>query len=145
MKVKKNKEQKKPMKMEQKNICRPEWECQVKQTHPFLASPICIGQAHWGGDKKYKKRKPRWIEASPLGSAHPHALRVYLPLLVNKTLSCTGAVTLVRHFFFFFFLERKSFYSNQFTNNNIRKARLRGHNRLFCPIPNSIPSQWTSI
>ena len=43
----------------------------------FLASPICIGQAQWGGDKTYKKRKPRSIEAFPLGSACPHALRVY--------------------------------------------------------------------
>ena len=25
----------------------------------FLASPICIGQAQGGGDKTYKKRKPR--------------------------------------------------------------------------------------
>ena len=43
----------------------------------FLASPICIGQAQGGGDKTYKKRKPRQIEASPLGLAHTHASRVY--------------------------------------------------------------------
>ena len=46
-------------------------------TTPFLASPICIGQAQGGGDKTYKKRKPRQIEASPLGLAHTQASRVY--------------------------------------------------------------------
>ena len=30
--------------------------------------------------KMYKKRKLRRIEASPLGSARPHSLRVYCPL-----------------------------------------------------------------
>ena len=50
---------------------------------PFLASPICIGQAQRGGDKTYKKRKPRQIEVSPFGSAHPHPARMYYPLLAK--------------------------------------------------------------
>ena len=25
----------------------------------------------------YTRRKPRWIEASPLGSAHPHTVRMF--------------------------------------------------------------------
>ena len=56
----------------------------------FLASPICIGQAQGGGDKMYKKRKPRWMEALPLGSACPHASRVYFPLLGQIKLSCNS-------------------------------------------------------
>ena len=38
------------MKMEQKKIHRPEWELQVKQEMdaPFMASPVCIGQAQVG-------------------------------------------------------------------------------------------------
>ena len=60
---------------------------------PFLASPICIRQAQ-KGDKTPKKR----IEAFPLGSARPHALRVCYPFLPNKTLSCNRAITLVHHF-----------------------------------------------
>ena len=51
----------------------------------FLASPIFTGQAQWGSRQTYKKRKPRWIEASPLGSAHPYASRVYYFYLLNKT------------------------------------------------------------
>ena len=31
----------------------------------------------------YKKRKPRCMEVSPLGSAHPLSLRVYYPLLAE--------------------------------------------------------------
>ena len=56
----------------------------------FLASPICIGQAQGRGDKTYKKRKPRWIDALPLGSACPHASRVYFPLLGRIKLSCNS-------------------------------------------------------
>ena len=41
-----------------------------------------------GGDKKYEKRKPRLLEASPLGSAHPHILGCPILCLLNKTLSC---------------------------------------------------------
>ena len=49
----------------------------------LLASPIYIGQAQEGGDKTYKKRKPRRIEASPLGPAHPHTSMVYFHLLAK--------------------------------------------------------------
>ena len=56
----------------------------------FLASPIGIGQAQGRGDKTYKKRKPRWIDALPLGSACPHASRVYFPLLGRIKLSCNS-------------------------------------------------------
>ena len=52
-------------------------------TPHFLGSPIYIGQAQQGGDKTYKRRKPRQIEASPLGLAHPHASRVYYSLLAK--------------------------------------------------------------
>ena len=41
-----------------------------------------------------KRKKSRRIEASPLGLAHPHALRVYYPLFSLIKLSCNGAVTL---------------------------------------------------
>ena len=51
-----------------------------------------------GGDKKYEKRKPRLLEASPLGSAHPHILGCPILCLLNKTLSCNWGVTLVLHF-----------------------------------------------
>ena len=46
----------------------------------------------------YKMRKPRQIEVFPLGLVYPHALRVYFPLLENKTQNCNQAVTLVHHF-----------------------------------------------
>ena len=36
-----------------------------------------------GRRQTYKRRKPRQTEASPLGSAHPHAPRVYFPLLAE--------------------------------------------------------------
>ena len=49
----------------------------------------------WGGDKTYKKRKPRWTEASSFGWVHPHTSFL---CLLNKTLSCNGAVTLARRF-----------------------------------------------
>ena len=52
-----------------------------KKLTPFLASPIYIGQAQEGGDKTYKRRKPRQIEASPLGSASPYFSRLYYPRL----------------------------------------------------------------
>ena len=68
--------------MEQKNIREPVLEPQVKQT-ALLASPVYIGQAQKEGDKTYKERKTRRIEASPLGWAHPHPLMVYFPLLAK--------------------------------------------------------------
>ena len=49
----------------------------------FLASPICMGQAQQERDKMYKKRKSKRIEVFPLGSACPHALRVYNPLFAE--------------------------------------------------------------
>ena len=33
---------------------------------------ICIGQAQQGEDKRYKKREPRQVGASPLGLAPSH-------------------------------------------------------------------------
>ena len=36
----------------------------------------------------YKRKKPRRIESSPLGSTHPHSLRVYYPLFFLIKLSC---------------------------------------------------------
>ena len=93
------------MKMEQRKIHGLEWELQVKQTCPLLGQPN-LHTLKAGRKQMYKRRKPRWIEASPLGLAHPHALRVYLPLLVNKTLSSNWAVTLVRHFKFLLLRDR---------------------------------------
>ena len=41
--------------MKQKKIHGLEWEFQVKETHPLLASPVCTGQARGrGGDKHIK-------------------------------------------------------------------------------------------
>ena len=36
-----------------------------------------------GKRQMYKKRKPRWVEASPLGLACSHTSRVYFPLLAE--------------------------------------------------------------
>ena len=77
-----DKERGKPEKMEEKKIQNP-WT-RVRNSGEtntiFLATPFCMGQAQWERDKMYKKRKSKQIEASPLGSACPHALRVYNPL-----------------------------------------------------------------
>ena len=106
--LKEDKEREKAWKKGNKGkICRPEWEPQMKQKCPLpdwwqVLALICTVQAWqgggggvlWeGGDKKYEKREPRLVEASPLGSAHLHIL-----CLLNKTLSCNWSVTLVLHF-----------------------------------------------
>ena len=62
--------------MEQKKIWGLEWELQMEQT-ALLASPIYVGQAQGGRRQMYKRRKPRQIESSPLGSAHPHTARMF--------------------------------------------------------------------
>ena len=66
-----------PQKGNKGKICGPEWEPEVQQTPPFWLALFCIGQAQGWGDKMYKKRKPRPAGASPLGTAHPHASKVY--------------------------------------------------------------------
>ena len=50
---------------------------------PFLASPNLHKAGSGRGDKRYKNREPRWVGASPLGLACPHALRVYYPLFAK--------------------------------------------------------------
>ena len=62
---------------------------------PFLARPICIGQAQGGGDKKRSQDGLRpliwgWTALMPWGWTF-----LCLP---NKALSCNRAVTLVHHF-----------------------------------------------
>ena len=41
----------------------------------------------------HKRRKPRQIDTSPLGAAHPHTSRVYNRLFFQIKLSCNQAVT----------------------------------------------------
>ena len=65
-------------------IFRPEWEPQGKQICvPFLASPNLHKTGLRGGDRTYTNRDLRWVEASPLGLACPHASRVYYPLFTK--------------------------------------------------------------
>ena len=77
----------KPVKIEQRNVQRPEWGPQVKQA-VLLARPIYIAQAQ-GEERKTKKGAKIELGASLLcvsfGSAHPHSSRMYFPLLANKT------------------------------------------------------------
>jgi len=61
--AKKDKEKKKPMKIEQRKVRGWEWEPQVKQT-ALLASPIYTGQAQ-GEEKKNVKRRAK---TEPLAS-----------------------------------------------------------------------------
>lgn len=65
---------------------------------PFLANPICTGQAQQEGDKTYKKGKPRRIEASPLGLAQFSRLKSVLSSACWIKLNCNQAVTLGHHF-----------------------------------------------
>ena len=74
----------KPTKIEERKLQGLEWEPQVKQT-ALLARPIYLGQAQ-GEEKKHIKRGAKiGLGASLLlvsfGLAHPHALRMYFPLL----------------------------------------------------------------
>ena len=50
---------------------------------PSWLTLLYTGQAQRRGDKTYKKREPRLVEASPLGLACPHTLRVYYPLFTE--------------------------------------------------------------
>jgi len=50
---------------------------------PSWLTLIYTGQAQRRGDKTYKKREPRLVEASPFGLACPHTLRVYYPLFTE--------------------------------------------------------------
>ena len=93
-----------PMKTEQKKICRLGVRTSDEtNTPPFWLALIRIGQAQGGGDKTYKKWDSRWVEASSWGSAHPHASGY---TILNKTLGCNQAVTLVRHFKFLLLRDR---------------------------------------
>ena len=69
---------------------------------PFLASPICTGQAR---GEETKKRKPRlrllfygWPTLMPEGCT--------ILCLLNETLSCNRAVTLVHHFKYLLWQDR---------------------------------------
>ena len=52
-------------------------------TAPSWLAQFAYGRLKVGRRQTYKSRGSRWIEASPLGSAHPHTLRMYSPLLVK--------------------------------------------------------------
>ena len=85
----KDKERKKPVKMEQKKIWGLEWEPQVKQ-RALLTSPVYIGQAQ-GEEKKQTKRGAKIESSSFLGSACLHALRILCLIKLSYNL-------LVHHF-----------------------------------------------
>ena len=56
------------------------WVLEVKQTHPLLGhSNLHRAGSRWGGDKCIKGGSQDRLR--PLGSACPHASRVYFPLL----------------------------------------------------------------
>ena len=83
MAVAKRQRREKPVKIEQRKVRGPECGPQVKQT-ALLARPVYTGQAQ-EEKKTYKKRSQNWARASLLftsfGSAFPHILRMYFPLL----------------------------------------------------------------
>ena len=58
----------------------------VRTSDETNTPPSWLAQLHRAGSAGRKQmnkwRKPR-IEASPLGSAHPHALKMYYPLLAE--------------------------------------------------------------
>ena len=92
-----DKERKKLVKMEKKEICRRVRTSGETNTSPSQLAQFAQGSL--GGRRQmYKRRKPRRIDPSPLGLAHPHTLRVYYPLLFLIKLSCNQAITLVCHF-----------------------------------------------
>ena len=83
--------------MEKKEICRRVRTSGETNTSPSQLAQFAQGSL--GGRRQmYKRRKPRRIDPSPLGLAHPHTLRVYYPLLFLIKLSCNQAITLVCHF-----------------------------------------------
>ena len=59
----------------------------VRTSDETNTPPSWLAQLHRAGSagrrQMIKWRKPRRIEASPLGSAHPHDLKVYYPLLAE--------------------------------------------------------------
>ena len=59
----------KSVKREQKKNLRTSGETNTPSSWLAL---ICIGQAQQGEDKRYKKREPRQVGASPLGLAPSH-------------------------------------------------------------------------
>ena len=69
-------------------------------TPPSWPAQYAQGRLKVGRRQTHKRRKPRWIEASPLEAACPHSSRVYYPLFFQIKLSCNQAVTLVSHFKF---------------------------------------------
>ena len=85
----KDRERKKPTKIEQRMVWGPEWEPQVKQT-PLLASLIYLGQAR-ERKKKHKKQSQNWARGSPLFSSYLLYWPTLTPLgyiflcLANKT------------------------------------------------------------
>ena len=52
---------------------------------PSWPAQFAKGRLKGGKRQIYKRRKPRWIEASPLGSVHPHTSRCTFLWLPNKT------------------------------------------------------------
>ena len=80
------------MKIEQRKVWGPEWGPQVKQI-AFLASSVYIGQAQ-GKEKTHIKRGGKIGPGASLffmsfGSACPHALRMYFPLLSKQNWAVT--------------------------------------------------------
>ena len=83
MAVAKRQEREKHSKIEQRKVQGLELEPQVEQT-ALLASSIYIRQAQRKEKKTYKKRSQNWTWGplfTSFGSAYPHALRMYFPLL----------------------------------------------------------------
>ena len=87
-----------------------------------------------GRRQTHKRRKPRWIEASPLEAACPHSSRVYYPLFFQIKLSCNQAVTLVSHFKFLLRWDRTeeithspNLFTNHCSEESCNFPLLRGH------------------
>ena len=53
------------------------------EKQPSWLAQFTLGRLKEGRRQTYEKRKPRWIEASPLGLAHLHTSRLYFPLLAQ--------------------------------------------------------------
>ena len=82
--AKRDKEREEPRKREQRKSLRTRVRTSGEtNTTPSWLALICIGQAQKGEDKTYKKREPRQVGASPLGSVHPHTSKVYYPLFTE--------------------------------------------------------------
>lgn len=83
---------KSPHKGNKGKLLNPEVRAFRKQTCPLPGQPLFAKQiGGGGGDKTHKKRKPKWIWASPAGVAHLQHLRDGLSYQVK--LSCnTGPI-----------------------------------------------------